>query len=279
MLFFALLSIGLLFVDARMQWLQTLRQGVATVLFPVQRALLVPRGSLETVNDYVTEVTRLRRENDELRRIEMNNSRMVLQSEALAAENGQLRKLLGARERAQVRSVIGEVLYEARDPFSRKVILDKGTQQGVAVGQPVIDATGVVGQVTRVYPLSAEMTALTDRGMTVPIQNVRTQQRAVAYGLAGTGQLELRYLPLKADIKEGDLLITSGLDGLYPNGLPVGKVAQINRGVGGFARATVNPLGGVDRANLLLILLVEANLPAPPPEPSESRKRSARREP
>jgi rod shape-determining protein MreC len=268
MLFFVCLSVGLLVVDSRQQWLQTVRQGMATVLFPIQRVLLVPRGSIETVNDYVSEVTRLRRENDELRRVEISNSKLILQSEALTNENNQLRRLLGARDRAAVRSIIGEVLYEARDPFSKKLVLDKGTQQGVAIGQPVIDSTGVVGQITRVFPLSSEMTALTDRGMTVPVQNTRTQQRAVAYGLAGAGLLELRYLPLNADVRDGDHLVTSGLDGLYPAGLPVGKVSKVNRDVGGFSKADVVPAGGVDRANLLLVLLVEANLPAPPPEPT-----------
>lgn len=267
MLFFVFLSIALLVVDSKVGWLQTARQGMATVLFPIQRVLLVPRGSIETVNDYVSEVTRLRRENDELRRVEISNSKLILQAEALTNENNQLRRLLGARDRAAVRSVIGEVLYEARDPFSKKLVLDKGLQQGVAVGQPVIDATGVVGQITRVFPLSSEMTALTDRGMTVPVQNTRTQQRAVAYGLAGAGLLELRFLPLNADVRDGDALVTSGLDGLYPAGLPVGRINKVSRDSGGFSKADVVPAGGVDRTNLLLVLLVEANLPAPPPEP------------
>lgn len=274
---FALLAVALLVVDSRIGVLATLRQGVATVLYPLQRTLLVPRDVLSMTGDYVGDVTRLRNENAELRRLEAANAKALLQAEQLAAENAQLRRLLEAREPLAIRSVVAEVLYEARDPYSRKVVLDKGSQHGLVAGQPVIDAAGVVAQVTRVYPLTAEATVITDRNQTVPVQVQRNGLRAVAYGGASPGPLELRWLPSNTDLKEGDLLTTSGLDGVYPPGLPVGRITRIERGSSTFARVQVQPAADVDRSRMLLVLLVDGAQPAPPqPEPAEGRKRPRR---
>ena len=270
---FALLALALLVADSRLDLLATLRQGVATLLYPLQRTLLVPRDALAIAADYLGEVGRLRAENAELRRIEAANARTLLQAEQLADENAQLRRLLGAREPLAVRSVVAEVLYDARDAFARRVVIDQGTQQGVAAGQPVIDAAGVYGQVTRAFPLSAEVTLVTDRNQTVPVQVVRSALRAVAYGSTVPGQLELRWLPNNADVREGDALVTSGLDGLYPAGLPVGRVTGIDRGSSTFARVHVQPAANVDRSRMLLVLRVDnSSLPAPEPPP-EARKR------
>ena len=271
---FSLLALALLVVDSRYGALTTLRQGVATLLYPLQRTLLVPRDAFSMASEYLGEVTRLRAENAELRRLETANAKTLLQAEHLADENAQLRRLLGARDQVAVRSVVAEVLYDARDPFSRRMVLDKGSQQGIAPGQPVIDANGLIGQITRVYPLTAEVTMVTDRNQIVPVQIARSGLRAVAYGGAGPGLLELRWLPSNADLKEGDLLSTSGLDGVYPPGLPVGRVTGIERGSSAFARVQVQPVAGVDRSRMLLVLLVENTLPPPPEPPAESRKRT-----
>ena len=270
---FALLALALLVADARLDLLVTLRQGVATLLYPLQRTLLVPRDALAIAADYVSEISRLRAENAELHRIEAANARTLLQAEQLADENAQLRRLLGAREPLAVRSAVAEVLYDARDAFARRVVIDQGAQQGVAAGQPVIDAAGVYGQVTRAFPLSAEVTLVTDRNQTVPVQVTRSALRAVAYGSTVPGQLELRWLPNNADVREGDALVTSGLDGVYPAGLPVGQVIGIDRGSSTFARVHVRPAANIDRSRMLLVLRVDnGNMPAPEAQP-EARKR------
>jgi rod shape-determining protein MreC len=186
------------------------------------------------------------------------SARQLLQVEQLAQENRQLRELMGARDRTAVKSVVAEVLYDTRDPFSRKLVLDKGLQQGVGVGQPVVDPQGVVGQVTRVFPLSAELTLVTDRNMTIPVQVQRNGLRAIASGGPDPGRMELRYMSVNADLKEGDTVVTSGLDSLYPAGLPVGRIVTVDRGrTGNFARVVVEPVAGVDRSRLLLVLLVD----------------------
>jgi rod shape-determining protein MreC len=282
--FFALLGIALLVVDSRTGLLNAMRQGIGTVLYPLQRTLLVPRDAVSISTDYLTEIHRLRAENAELRRVEIANARQLLQVEQLAHENRQLRELMGARDRTAVRSVVAEVLYDTRDPFSRKLVLDKGLQQGVGVGQPVVDAQGVVGQVTRVFPLSAELTLVTDRNMTIPVQVQRNGLRAIASGGAEPGRMELRYMSVNADLKEGDVVATSGLDSLYPAGLPVGRIVTVDRGrTGNFARVIVEPLAGVDRSRLLLVLLVDRTGMPPPPPPAEAAetvrgKRVARRD-
>ena len=284
LVFFTLLGLSLLVIDSRTGMLQAMRQGIGTVLYPLQRTLLVPRDALSMGTDYLSEIAHLRTENAELKRVEIANARQLLQVEQLAQENRQLRELMGARERAAVRSVMAEVLYDTRDPFSRKLVLDKGLQHGVAAGQPVVDAAGVVGQVTRVFPLSSELTLVTDRNLTVPVQVQRNGVRSIASGGAEPGRLEIRYLSVNADVKEGDVVVTSGLDSLYPAGLPVGRVATVDRTrSGNFAHVVVEPLAGVDRSRLLLVLLVDRSgqPPPPPPEVSESARgrRAAARAP
>ena len=276
--FFALLGIALLVIDSRTGLLNAMRQGIGTVLYPLQRTLLVPRDAVSISTDYLTEIHRLRAENTELKRIEIANARQLLQVEQLAQENRQLRELTGARDRAAVRSVVAEVLYDTRDPFSRKLVLDKGLQHGIGIGQPVVDAQGVVGQVTRVFPLSAELTLLTDRNMTIPVQVQRNGVRAIASGGAQPGRMELRYMSVNADVKEGDVVATSGLDSLYPAGLPVGRIVAVERGrTGNFAQVSVEPIAGVDRSRLLLVLLVDrTGLPPPPPAESADTARGKR---
>ena len=280
LLFFGLLSIALLIADARFDALGGMRQGIGNVLYPVQRVLLVPRDAIALAGTYVTEITALRQENAELKRIEALNAKALLQIEQLANENKRLRDLAGARERAAARSVLTEVLYETRDPFTRKLVLDKGAQQQVTIGQPVIDAKGLVGQVTRVFQFSSEMTLVTDRNMTVPVVLQRTGMRSVAFGGAAPGRLELRYLASSADLREGDLLTTSGLDALYPPGLPVGRIERIERGGDNdFVKVLVAPTAEIQNNHLLVILQVDTSAipPAPPAETIDpARKRSRR---
>lgn len=271
----------LLVLDARSTLFVSLRQGVATVLYPLQRVLLMPRDFAQAASQTGLEALQgardLRAELDELRRIETANARTLLLAEQLAAENAELRRLLGAREQVVIPSVVAEVLYQTRDPFARRFVLDKGIQHGLAAGQPVVDAGGVIGQITRVFPLSSELTLVTDRNLSVPVQIDRTGARAIAYGDTEPGRLELRYVAANADVREGDAVSTSGLDGLYPQGLPVGRVILIDRAGGStFARILVEPAGGVDRSRLALVLQPDAaRLPpplAPPPDPPPRRR-------
>ncbi len=276
--FFALLAVALLVIDARSGTLGALRQGIGTVLYPLQRTLLVPRDLLALGVEYFSDVDRMRTENAELRRLELVNARALLQAEHLAAENAQLRALLGARERAAIPSTVGEVLYDARDPYSRRVIIDRGLQHGVLAGQPVLDAQGVAGQVTRTLPLSSEVTLLTDRTAAIPIEVPRTGQRSIAFASDTDGLLELRFLSVDSPIEAGDSVVTSGLDGLYPPGLPVGVVLRVEPtgSTASLSRVLVQPVSRLERNRALLVLLVERKpTPAPPEDGDEGPARPA----
>lgn len=278
----ASLAVALLIVDARTGALIALRQGLGTLLYPVQRMLLVPRDALGALTGRLGDAEQLRRENTELRRLEVENSRQLLLAEQLANENRQLRELVQARERATTRTVVAEVLFESRDPHAQRWVIDKGLQHGLLAGQPVVDAHGVVGQVTRVFALSAEITRITDPNLSVPVQSQRTGLRSVASGADLPGLLSLRFVSAHADLAEGDAIVTSGLDSLYPPGLPVGVVQKIARDSSSqFARIDIQPSAKVDAARWVLILLAEPLVaPTPPPaEPAGRSRRTAQRPP
>jgi rod shape-determining protein MreC len=156
-------------------------------------------------------------------------------------------------------------LYEASDLYSRKVIIDRGLKDGVKPSAPVINELGVLGQVTRAYPLSSEVTLLTDKDAAIPLLNTRTQQRSAAHGLPGGAGLELRFMAGNADVQIGDLLSTSGVDGVYPPGVPVAKVASIDRRAeAGFARIVLTPVAAPDGVRHVLVLEPTGlQLPAP----------------
>jgi rod shape-determining protein MreC len=285
LLFFSLLAITMLVIDSRAQTLSALRKGVATALFPVQKALLVPRDVVAGSANQVGNVITLQNENTRLKNESIANATTLQRVEQLDAENRELRKLLELREKLTITTVMAQVLYEARDPFVRRLVLDKGSQDGILAGQPVVDAVGVVGQITRVFPISSEVTVLNDAALTVPVQIQRSGVRAVAFGGGSGGNLELRYLAANADVKPGDLVTTSGLDGLYPSGLVIGRVVSIDsRKAGNFMPATVEPSAGLQRSRTLAVVMVDkSRLPPPPPPVTEDagavrKKRSSRAE-
>jgi rod shape-determining protein MreC len=269
---FAFISIALLMMDARLHMLATLRQGAATVLYPLQMAALLPRDALANMGNYFSTVSVLQKKVRELESQQAIAARSMQQAQLQMAENVQLRKLMGAREHLPVKSMMSEILYEARDPSTRKVVLDRGLRQGVALGLPVIDNAGVVGQVTRVFPFTAEVTLLTDKEQAIPVQVLRNGLRSVAYGRGQSGLLDLRFMAPNADILVGDVLITSGMDGVYPAGLAVAKVVQVeSSATGAFGRVVCQPLAGIDRNRQLLILMSAPDvLPRPAEEPPKA---------
>jgi rod shape-determining protein MreC len=269
--FFSFLAIALIVVDSRVKALETVRLGVGVVLYPLQQAMLVPGELAARVGAYFTSVAGLSRENEALRREAVERGQLLTQAEQLRAENEQLRRLMGARERVTVRSTLTDVLYETRDRFSRKLVVDKGVADGLKAGQPVMDAVGVVGQITRVFPATAEVTLITDKEQSIPVQILRNGLRGVAYGGVEPGTLDLRFMASNADVNQGDVAVTSGLDGVYPAGLPVATVARVERNVRDqFARIVLTPTAGVHSNAHLLVLMVDPA--ATPPRPPEDKR-------
>ena len=252
--FYAGLSVALLFIDARFQTLELLRKGVSLVTHPIQLAAHAPVFFLENANTYFSSITRFQEDNIRLKRAQLDNATTVLRTSQLEVENERLRKLLEIKSRSKVNGRVAQILYAARDPFSRRVIVDKGQQDKILPGQPVIDEAGVVGQVTRVFPYVSEITLITDKDQAVPVQIVRNGLRSVVFGL-GNGQLELRFMPANADVQNGDVLVTSGLDGIFLAGLPVAKVVRIERDTSySFARINCIPLAGVENFGEVVVL-------------------------
>lgn len=252
--FYAMLSLALLFFDSRFQALELLRQGVSLFTHPLQQAAHAPIDVLRNSADYFSSLSRLEDENTRLKRAQLENAETILRTQQLEIENERLRKLLDVRERQKVNGQVAQIVYAARDPFSRRVIVDKGLQDKITAGQPVVDDAGIVGQVTRVFPFVSEITLITDKDQAVPVQILRTGQRSVVYGL-GNGQLELRYLPATTDVQNGDILVTSGLDGIFPRGLPVARVVHIERDTAySFARIHCAPVAGVETFGEIMVL-------------------------
>ncbi len=272
---FALISIALLLADSHLHSLEPIRQVIGTALYPLQKMALTPRDSIEEVGSYFSSLSGLQREIRQLKSEHVKNAQQLQQAQQLQAENAHLRRLLETRERLQVKSIVSEILYDTRDVFTRKIVLDRGLQAGVVPGQPVIDEVGVVGQVTRVFPYTSEVTLLTDKDQAIPVQVVRNGLRTIAYGRGQSGTLDLRFLAANADIKPGDVLATSGIDGVYPPGLSVAKVTQVeSNAAGAFGRIMCQTLAGIDSNRQLLILQSgEVVAPRPPPEaPPPGRK-------
>ncbi len=271
---FALLSIALLVVDARLHALTAVRQVAATVLYPFQMAALAPRDALANMGTYFSSISALQKEVRDLKSQQVAMAQVMQQAQLQMAENAQLRRLMDAREHLPVRSQMSEILYDARDPSTRRVVLDRGTRSGVKLGLPVIDNAGVVGQVTRVFPFTSEVTLLTDKEQAIPVQVLRNGLRSVAYGRGQSGLLDLRFVAPNADIQVGDVLVTSGLDGIYPAGLAVAKVIQVeNLAQGAFGRVVCQPLAGIDRHRQLLIVM--SDQPLPPRPAAEAPKTNA----
>ena len=231
LMFFSALALFLMVADARFHVTQPIRAALATALYPVQWLALQPVHAVKTGSEYFTGLSQAQFDSEEAGKKLALQSLRAGQVEQLTQENNRLRKLLGLREQLAIPVMAAEVLYDAADPYTRKVIIDKGQLQGVDLGSPVLDESGVLGQVTRVHPLVSEVTLVVDRDLAIPVLNVRTGARSVAYGdpsAAGSG-LELRFMGSNADVQQGDLLTTSGVDGVYPPGLPVATVSRIER--------------------------------------------------
>jgi rod shape-determining protein MreC len=273
--FFVILSLALLVLDLKYRYLELARQGVATVLYPLQRAAYTPVDLYEQLGDYFSSLAAVQRENVQLKRKELESANWLLRQQHLELENQRLRELLDMKARQPVSGTIAEILYTAHDPFSRRVIVDKGGQHGIAAGQAVVDEAGVLGQVTRVYPLQSEVTLVTDKNQAVPVKIVRNGLRTVLFGASG-GQLELRFLAANADVQPGDLLVTSGLDGVYLPGLPVAKVLRVERDAAySFARILCEPAAGVEKHGQVLILGSREALP-PQVVETEARDKPAK---
>lgn len=275
---FVLVSVclALLVADLRFRYLEVVRQGLSVVTWPLQVAAAAPVDFLRDAAVYFATLVEVQQDNAELRRSQLEAAQRLLRFEQIERENAQLRALLGMDPAIAAKGVAAEILYDAPDAFSRKVILDRGTRHGVEAGMAVVNADGMIGQVTRAYPVQAEVTLLTDKNQAVPVQVARNGLRGVLFG-SGQGQLELRFTLADVDIEAGDRLSTSGLDGVFLPGLPVAEVVRVDRESDTFALVVCEPIAGVERTTQVLVLgRAEPPSPRPQPEPDARAPRQPR---
>ena len=272
LVFFSALSLFLMVADVRFRITQPVRAVLGTALYPVQWLALQPVRIVRDTSGYFMGLDQANSSSEQAAKKLALQSLRAGQVEQLMQENSRLRKILGLREQLATSVMAAEVLYDAADPYTRKIIIDKGLLQDVALGSPVLDESGVLGQVTRVHPLVSEVTLVIDRDLAIPVLNVRTGARSVAYGDAtqsGSG-LELRFMGSNSDVQQGDLLTTSGVDGVYPPGLPVAKISKIERRAeSAFAKIYCTPQALVTGArHVMVVKPVSAQIP-PRPEATE----------
>ena len=256
LIFFSALSVLLMLGDKQLQFTKPIRAGLSTLIMPVQWLVLQPGQVASSVGDYFQNLEQAQKDLQALQLKQLQQSTRAQQVEQLLIENQNLRQLLDLKNTVATPSQVAEILFDVPDPYNQRIVIDKGQTKEVVLGSPVIDAGGVIGQVTRVYPLTAEVTLLTDRDQSIPVMNSRTGARNISSGniLSGTPLIELKFVPASADVKEGDLLTTSGIDGVYPAGLQVARISHIERRVDiSFARIHATPLAELKGRHVLVL--------------------------
>ncbi len=256
--FFSLIAIAVMVADHRFQALGWVRLGVSAVLAPIEFAMHWPGGAVRRASAYLEDQQQLVSENRELKEKLLQLSSASSQAALLRTEQAQIEALKGAARRFAENGQIAEIIRDARSPFSRKIIIDKGSQDGIAAGRAVIDGAGVVGQVTTVGLLSSEVTLTTEKNQSVPVMVLRNGLRAVSVGAGREGTIDVPYIPVGADVQVGDQLVTSGIDGTYPAGLAVATISVVDKNTAlSFARIVALPVASASSHRLVKVLTHE----------------------
>jgi rod shape-determining protein MreC len=270
------LSAALMLVDRQAKVSEPIRAALATALHPVQYVLRQPLELAGSLLDYFQHQSTFISEQAALKQSVLELSLQAQRAAYLSAENQRLEELLQLRSAQTQPSIAARIVAETPDPYAARVVIDKGSMDGVSAGAAVVDANGVYGQVTTVYPFSSEVTLVTDSNHATPVMNARTGVRGVLFGAkkGAVSMLEMRYVNANADVQSGDLLLTSGIDGVYPPGLHV---------------ATVNPLPDTQDMNYTTlyctpsarvnitreVLIVSPTQPTAPPQPAVTKQEKA----
>lgn len=260
LVFFSALSLTLMATDAKLHYLHAIRLQMVALVHPLQMLANAPSDVYNELDAYFSTHGYLLNESKVLNQRLLNQASALQRLDTLALENNHLRQLLSASEALSQSSMMSEIIHVGRDPFIKKVVINRGAQHAVQAGEAVVDATGVIGQVTRIYPLSSEVTLITDKSLSIPVQVERNGLRAIAFGHGRDNTLDLPYLPTNVDIKRGDKLVTSGIDGVYPAGLAVAIVSDIEITQDSpFARIVCEPTGGVEYHRQVLLVSIPKN--------------------
>ncbi len=272
--------IVLMFYDHQRGHLQKVHAALSTLVYPVQAVVNAPYAMAAWLEEKLAVHSALVRENARLKKQLLLDAVQVQQSAALQQDNARLRALMHAGEVLQGHVVLADMLAVDTDPFRHMIVIDKGTDDGVFEGQTLLDAHGIVGQVIQAGPVSSQVALITDPSQAIQVQINRTNQRTLAVGGADVDGLTLPYLANNADVKPGDLLVSSGLGGKYPAGYPVAVVTRVNRDPAEpFASVSAHAVADLDHGHDVLLYFPAAPEPQIPKlrnrkKPSHPEKKS-----
>lgn len=278
----ALLLIGvciaLMFYDHQHGHLEKIHATLATLVYPVQAAVNAPYALAGWAEEKLATHASLVKENTTLKQQTLADAVQLQQLAALEQENTRLRELMQAGSRVQGHVEVAELLAVDMDPFRHMMVINKGSHDGAFDGQTLLDARGIVGQILRTGPVSSEAALITDPGQAIQVQINRTGLRTLAEGTADVNLLSLPYLPNNADVKVGDLLVSSGLGGRYPAGYPVALITEVQRNPAEpFAHVSARPVADLDHGHeVLLYFPAVAPPPMPKPEPQPLKHKRSR---
>lgn len=264
--------------DHRFHALETVRLSLSVLAHPIQQVAGWPGEAIARVSDYFASQDRLLRENRDLKVKILEQSAAAQEARLLKTEEKHLLGMTAANSRYAENGIIAEVLYTARNPFTRKIVVDKGLTHAIQTGMPAIDGSGVVGQVTNVGTFTSEVTLVTEKDQSVPVMVVRNGLRGIAVGSGKDGSIDMPFMPVSADVRNGDSLVTSGIDGTYPPGLVVAEVTSVEKNANYvFAKISAKPSAGVDYYRYVMLLPLPAASAAPPqPKAEETPRKSAK---
>ncbi len=254
-----------MWLDSHSQLFQPVRHGLGYVLYPLHQISSAPSVLAEWFGDSAKSRQQLERDNAELSARNLILGQKIQRLISLETENVELRELMGASDRIDERVIIAELVAVDPDPFSQQILINKGSDDDVFIGQPVLDSHGLMGQVINVLPHSSRILLIADSNHAIPVQVNRNGVRAIAVGSGQLGELSLVYVPDTADIETGDLLVSSGLGGRYPRGYPVATVANVEHFPGkAFAVVTAIPSAQLDRSRHMLLVFNNNATHVPP---------------
>jgi rod shape-determining protein MreC len=251
-------SAALMLIDFRFKALDPIRNNLNWLLRPLEYAMMMPRNAYEASSEYFTTRGTLDQENRDMRVRQAELSLLANQSEFLLIENQNLRQLMGLQKQVPFKTLPVEILFNPPNPISQRIVVNRGSSDGLNLGNPIANDEGILGQVVRLYENSAEVSLLEDRDFAVPVQIARNGLRAAVFGAGRGNPLELRYLPIASDLEVGDVLITSGIDGIYPPGFAVAVISRIERNADkNSANVFCVPAAPVNRYRQALALLYD----------------------
>ena len=263
LLIWLLVGVSCVVADVRYHALEGLRSGFSLLLQPARAAMRAPTDIAAELGGFFVRHRLLQKERDALLTERAQLMVSVNAGQELARENTELRTLLQLQSRPGQQLVHAALLYQGHDWFAQRITLDQGGSAGLRSGLPVVDASGLVGQVSRVYPGTSEVTLVSSPQQLTPVMVERTGQRGLAAG-SGQGRMELRYMPAQTDIRAGDRLLTSGIDRVYPAGIPVARVSRVSRSQSSpYLRVESLPLAGLERFRAVLVLVAEPQVTVP----------------